>query len=326
LDRTDSDTKLLIADLERWRDRIIEAIDRGYAERENGDHVELDEKTGIDTLGNMVEPSDLSVNRKFYGQLHNGGHDIISHVHDPDSKYLEDYSVMGDVTTAVRDPIFYRWHGFIDDIFQRHKESLRMYSSDDLSSAGMTVKSFSVKMVGGSDVKPNQLETFWTKTTVDLQAGMDFAEGNSIYAEFTHLDHQPFNYTINLDNNTGIFKKAIFRIFLGAKKDQNGTTYTLNNQRRLMIELDKWTAIVQTGPNTVVRSSLESNVTVPKHRTFRPVKIPENVEEPRYRFCSCGWPQHMLLPKGTLNGLDFDLFVMVSWVVKDDKANITGDG
>jgi tyrosinase len=32
LDRIDSDTKIEIADLERWRDRIIEAIDKGFVE------------------------------------------------------------------------------------------------------------------------------------------------------------------------------------------------------------------------------------------------------------------------------------------------------
>lgn len=62
---------------------------------------------GIDVLGNVVESSSLSPNRLLYGNLHNQGHNIISFVHDPDQKYLEEYGVMGDVTTAMRDPIFY---------------------------------------------------------------------------------------------------------------------------------------------------------------------------------------------------------------------------
>lgn len=28
----------------------------------------------------------------------------------------------------MRDPVFYRWHAFIDDVFQEHKQSLPEYS------------------------------------------------------------------------------------------------------------------------------------------------------------------------------------------------------
>lgn len=34
---------------------------------------------------------------------------------------------MGDSTTAMRDPIFYRWHAYIDDIFQEHKATIPRY-------------------------------------------------------------------------------------------------------------------------------------------------------------------------------------------------------
>ena len=48
----------------------------------------LDDNTGIDVLGNMVESSILSPNRQLYGNLHNMGHVFISFVHDPEHKYL----------------------------------------------------------------------------------------------------------------------------------------------------------------------------------------------------------------------------------------------
>ena len=40
---------------------------------------------------------------------------------------------MDDTATAIRDPIFFRWHKFIDDLFVRHKNKLTPYSADDLS-------------------------------------------------------------------------------------------------------------------------------------------------------------------------------------------------
>ena len=34
---------------------------------------------------------------------------------------------MGDSATAMRDPVFYRWHAFVDDIFQEYKNLLPRY-------------------------------------------------------------------------------------------------------------------------------------------------------------------------------------------------------
>lgn len=96
-----------LADIERWRDRIYQAIDQGYVIGANGQQISLSGPTGIDILANIVEASALSPNKVLYGNLHNEGHNIIAFVHDPERKYLEEFGVMGDVTTAMRDPIFY---------------------------------------------------------------------------------------------------------------------------------------------------------------------------------------------------------------------------
>lgn len=37
---------------------------------------------------------------------------------------------MGDSATAMRDPVFYRWHAYIDDIFQLYKNKLAPYPND----------------------------------------------------------------------------------------------------------------------------------------------------------------------------------------------------
>lgn len=84
----------------------------------------LDERRGIDILGNIMESSILSVNRDLYGDLHNLGHVFLSYAHDPDHRHLESFGVIGDSSTAMRDPVFYRWHAFIDDLFQEHKQRL----------------------------------------------------------------------------------------------------------------------------------------------------------------------------------------------------------
>lgn len=73
---------------------------------------------------------------------------------------------------------------------------------------------------------------------------------------------------------------------------------------------------VNPGQNTIRRRSTESSVTIPFERTFRNLDTnrPDagTTDEEQFNFCGCGWPQHMLVPKGLPEGLRCDLFVMVS--------------
>ena len=65
----------------------------------------------------------------------------------------------------------------------------------------------------------------------------------------------------------------------------------------------------------MTRNSTESSVTIPFERTFRNLDLNRPVggdELAQFNFCGCGWPQHMLIPKGTPEGFICQLFVMVS--------------
>lgn len=99
----------------------------------DGKAVALNNKSGIDILGNIIQSSKLSVNRHYYGDLNNMGHAVISYCHDPENKYLESYGVMGEPATAMRDPVFYRWHSLLADIFQTHKKMLEPYPEKEVS-------------------------------------------------------------------------------------------------------------------------------------------------------------------------------------------------
>ena len=70
------------------------------------------------------------------------------------------------------------------------------------------------------------------------------------------------------------------------------------------------------GANTIVRRDNQSSTTIPYERTFRPVGTAQQPTDPRelalFRLCGCGWPEHLFLPKGTTDGVKFDLFAMIS--------------
>lgn len=281
VNRTDATVE--VADIERWRDRIYQAIDQGQVTDSNGKTISLSGLGGIDILGNIVESCALSPNKLLYGDLHNQGHNLISFIHDPEQKYLEEFGVMGDVTTAMRDPIFYRtschshawfekvnlfshflsttgWHGFIDTVFQRHKKLLPTYvANTELAYAGITVSSVSVQITKGKNAKANTLLTYWQKSDVDLSTGLDFGPEGNVYAQFTHLQHAPFEYTIAVENKASAQKIGTCRIFMCPKNDERGQAITkFEDQRSLMVEMDKFTVFMNPGRNIIRRRSDES--------------------------------------------------------------------
>lgn len=64
------------------------------------------------------------------------------------------------------------------------------------------------------------------------------------------------------------------------------------------------------------RLSTESSVTIPFERTFRRVGQEYQPKDGQglavFQFCGCGWPHHLLIPKGSAAGMPFDFFVMIS--------------
>ncbi|XP_020292379.1 phenoloxidase 2 [Pseudomyrmex gracilis] len=301
-----------LQDLERWRDRIYEAIHTGAYISPRGERVPLTEFGGVDVLGNIMEASILSPNPNVYGDLHNLGHVAISYCHDPDHRYLETFSVMGEPATAMRDPVFYTYHAFVDDVFLEHKNTLPEYSLQQLDFPGVTITDISVQTPNQS---ANVLTTFWTKSDVDLSRGMDFTPRGQVLARFTHLNHADFNYRIVANNRNNAPRRGTVRIFIAPRQDERGLPYVFRDQKELMIEMDKFTVLLKPGQNTIERKSTESSITIPFERTFR------NVDENRpiggdaldaFNFCGCGWPQHLLVPKGKEEGFPMDLFIMIS--------------
>jgi tyrosinase len=238
LNREVDQIKQDVDDLKRWSDRIYAAIHQGSATDERGRKIELTENEGIDILGNMIESSILSPNRTFYGDMHNMGHVFISYVHDPDHRHLESFGVMGDSATAMRDPIFYRWHSYIDDIFQEYKATLPRYTENQLNFPGVTVSKVEIQVQGGS---ANTLNTFWQQSDVDMSRGMDFQPRGSVFVRFTHLQHQPFTYKITVKNSSNGNRKGTCRIFIAPKLDERGNPWLYRDQKNMFVELDKFT-------------------------------------------------------------------------------------
>lgn len=68
----------------------------------------------------------------------------------------------------MRDPVFYRIHAFIDDLFQMHKSKLNPYTAQQLTFPAVTVVSIQAQQAQG---KVNSLNTFWQQSDVNLSRG-----------------------------------------------------------------------------------------------------------------------------------------------------------
>ncbi|XP_046386162.1 phenoloxidase 1-like [Ischnura elegans] len=306
-----------IQDLERWRDRIIEAIHLGRVINDKGEIVELTEMGGVDVLGNIIEASILSINRNLYGDMHNLGHVAIGIVHDPDFRHLETYTPVADPSTAMRDPVFYRLHAFVDELFHMHKRTLPRYTVAQLDYPGIKVTSVEVMTKGRNK---NELATYWQKRDVDLSRGVDFSPRGAVFARITHLQHEPFVYRILVENGSNSTMSGTVRIFMAPKFDERKIPMLFRDQRILFIELDKFVVELKPKTNVIERASTLNSLTIPWEQTFRDLEVNTpgtGAESQANNYCGCGWPEHMLIPKGAPGGFPCELFVMIS-NIKDD--------
>nr|CCA94913.1 hemocyanin subunit 1 [Endeis spinosa] len=305
-----------IQDMMRWRDRFMDAVNLGYVIDRKGQRVDLTTETGIDVLGALVESSYDSINAAYYGSLHNWGHVIMASAHDPDGRYQENPGVMCDTSTALRDPIFYRWHKWMDEMFQTYKSTLPSYSKTQLMFPSVKVNNVTLNAS-----IPNVVGTFWKTAELEMSEGINFGKKGSVKCQYQHIDHEPFSYLIEVDNANFKSKHATVRIFMAAKHDELGNEIPLDDQRRMMIELDKFKAEIPPGKSSIKRASKDSSVIVKKDLSIAQLRAGETGGANK-ETCSCGWPEHLLVPRGNHRGMVFDLVVILTdW--EEDKATDT---
>jgi tyrosinase len=288
---------------ELFRDRLLEAASKG--EFRDGTPVTAD------LLGATAEASIASVDPQFYLSLHNLGHGLISRIVDGP------FGVMDSTDVAIRDPIFYRWHRHVDDIwFEWQKKQ----SAQDFDHAAPVIAHEPI--LAFEDVVPDQANADqWANDTFggdqwdsDISAAPATAELNT--AMFTriiptsdgdglviaYLDQRPFAYVLRVENTMDTIAPVTARIFLAPEEDVENP--------RAWIEMDKFRADLDPGRNVIFRSgSLASVIKKPA------MKPPEVVHEPsptdpEENYCSCGWPYNLLLPRGTRDGMAFRLMVL----------------
>jgi hypothetical protein len=120
-----------------------------------------------------------------------------------------------------------------------------------------------------------------------------------------HLVHDPFVTFLRIENGDAR-QDVTVRIFLAHAE--------LAEERRMWIELDKFRATLEPGPNLVARADARSSVIKRKGLDAPGAQEQGPVGGETSTWCDCGWPYTMLLPSGesTAEGTPFRLAVVVT--------------
>ena len=130
----------------------------------------------------------------------------------------------------VRDPIFYRWHSYMEDLVQQFRDKkLPSYTnrdfllSDDVREVTTQLNlelfsTFSVSSVTTllSDINPAGTENILLTHMEDHQINLD-SHTKIIYQR---INHTPYKYRIKINNPRGSRRKVIVRLWLGLATDK----------------------------------------------------------------------------------------------------------
>jgi len=257
---------------------------------------------GIDRLGGVLERG-----------LHNTGHIEISRL----SGAGGGRGVMASTIGAMRDPIFYRWHGYVHSVFQLYKDRLAVsapYSDSELSFAGVRVMSCTVQPVWGD------LDTFYTYrelTSVGLDSVDSTSPGSRMSVQYMRMNHRPFTWNLVIHNDLAEPLPAIVRIFMMPAMEEVGS--------RATIHMDHFYVELTPGVTEVRREELDApHLSKSKWSLHELQDHLLNGEMTRADFTwgGCGWPRHLNIPRGTEQGMAWTMVVMVSRVLPSDLKRV----
>jgi len=254
--------------------------------------------TGIDGFGSSLERS-----------LHNRGHLEISRLG----------GVMGSAQASMRDPIFYRWHGYIERKFRDYKNLVARsspYTDRELSFPGVRVVS--------SRVVPNRgnQDTFYTYrdwASVRLNSLDQSGPGNRMTVQYRRLNHIPFRWNIVVQSDLPRPTPAVVRIFMMP------TSRRARVQNRATIHMDHFLVQLNPGINNLIRDELEAPHLSKSRWSLNELQdrlMNGQIGQADFSWGGCGWPRHLNVPRGTEEGMPWTMVVMVSRVLEQDTRRL----
>jgi len=264
------------------------------------------------TSASYIRGEDRRINR--FGQvfergLHNTGHMAISALSRGGA------GVMSSTVTAMRDPIFYRWHGYVNSMFQQYKNSLGPYTDSDLGFDGVRVVSSQVQPLWGDT------DTFYTyreSTSVRLDRLDSTSPGTRMNVEYMRMNHRPFSWNIVIESDLQETTPAIVRVFMLPSMEGVGNKAT--------IHMDHFYLDLSPGITEVTREELDAPHLSKSRWSLDQLQdslMTGQISQADFSWGGCGWPRHLNIPRGTEEGMPWTLVVMVSKVLPQDRGRLS---
>lgn len=232
---------------------------------------------------------------------------------------------MDNYQTALRDPVFYQLQKRLIDLVLLFKQRLPCYTREELYFPGVKIE----------NVVVDKLVTYFDDYMMDMTNAVILTEDElkktrsdmTILVRKRRLNHQPFSVTLDVVSDKAV--DSVVRIFLGPKKDQLGRLLDINVNRVNFVELDSFLYKLNTGKNTIVRKSIDMHNLVGDRMFTRDMwKKVESINDIRellnkdLRNVITGFPTRLLLPKGTVGGLDVMIYCIVTPLKLVDNVDL----
>ncbi|XP_049773130.1 hexamerin-like [Schistocerca cancellata] len=317
---------LYVEEIRNYERRIRDGIDYGYLAGYDFERHNVREKDLTNILGNIVEGNYESINWQFYGAFFRNLISLFGHIVDPVHRYGVPASVLELPETQLRDPLFYRIAKRVLSIFYHYKNLLKPYTHEELLLPGVTVE----------DVVFDKLVTYFDTFDFELNNALplsnpeEYKEVNFL-ARQGRLNHKPFFYHLKVKSDKEV--DTVVRVFIGPKYDVLGRELSLEERKQHYVLLDIFNHKLAVGENDIKRSCsdfLLYGKEPPRHSDLFHTTVAALKGERKFfldEFRShFGFPNRLVLPRGTRSGLPLSVFAIVTPAVSEEKHPILERG
>lgn len=303
-----------------------------------------------DTLGLAVENATgvrhggaaSTIPVDFYGNFHGYGHVATGRIGGGAG------GVMLNPATAIRDPVFWRWHRHVDTVNYEWQQRQEPWDFSGDGPEGVRVRdvilafkdqipgladraageAFGREAFGGGrwdddfsasgEHSTDVLETMMCRRPLTDRDGQPLGDEFGEPYTLNYVDQRPFVYFVRLENGGAEPREVTVRTWIVPAEAAE--------DRRAWIEMDKFRATLQPGAREVVyRPAQESSVIrkpaqKPPVSYLDPPAFGEGEEPDEENYCTCGWPYNLLLPRGNAEGAAYRLMVVATDYARDRVA------
>ncbi|CAG8480247.1 18241_t:CDS:2, partial [Cetraspora pellucida] len=287
----------------------------------------------FDGIGKTYGQDDKSANKfgnDLENTLHNTGHVLLAYIMTPSAANNENTppGVMYDPRTAARDPVFWRWHRHIDEVYSRWQNQQAPYNFSD--APPVVIKSTDIILAWKDkllDTDKNGSADGWLSYAKQTFGGSNFdadVSSNPVVTNELQTKMKSRQFIWTEDSNSSQNVDITIRVFLAPEE--------LVNSRVHWIELDKIKQTLKPNEKAVFSQDCDESVVIRKpaqktsdemDKTAITITKREEtgglLDDKRAEafFCDCGWPFNLLLPRGTKQGFKYKLFVIITDGAKD---------